>query len=155
MSDGRPERFVIINTLVLAGSPADMADVGCAFTLLTWLARGPRGVTPDCQRMVCRLSKAQWKKRAPAILHVLDELIRNSEPRARIGRPPLSKGRREAIMARDGAVCRYCQTTQGPFHIDHIEPLARGGSNRDENLCVACQPCNFAKGASLYSEWNY
>lgn len=32
--------------------------------------------------------------------------------------------------------------------IDHLLPRAMGGSNRPENLGLACQPCNSRKGAS-------
>ena len=31
------------------------------------------------------------------------------------------------------------------FHIDHIVPLANGGTNDDENLQVLCEPCHFEK----------
>lgn len=41
----------------------------------------------------------------------------------------------------------FCQWCQGPLTwqtatTDHILPLSRGGSNRWENLCLACQECN-------------
>jgi 5-methylcytosine-specific restriction endonuclease McrA len=42
---------------------------------------------------------------------------------------------------------------EGPFHIDHIVPVSRGGSNRDDNLCVACAPCNLRKSAKVGTEW--
>lgn len=32
--------------------------------------------------------------------------------------------------------------------IEHIVPLARGGSNRDDNLRLSCEPCNKARGDS-------
>ena len=31
------------------------------------------------------------------------------------------------------------------FHIDHITPLACGGSNEAENLQILCKPCHFDK----------
>ena len=31
--------------------------------------------------------------------------------------------------------------------IDHINPRARGGSNKPENLALCCGPCNSKKGA--------
>jgi len=33
------------------------------------------------------------------------------------------------------------------FHIDHIYPLAMGGSNYPENLQILCPACNLSKGA--------
>jgi len=60
---------------------------------------------------------------------------------------------RDPVISRDGEVCAYCGTREGPFHIDHIHPLSRGGSNDLTNLCVACIPCNLSKGARTPDEW--
>jgi hypothetical protein len=57
------------------------------------------------------------------------------------------------VYRRDGYVCAYCEDTDGPFQIDHIVPVTRGGSNEIGNLCVACKPCNSSKGDRLLSEW--
>ena len=57
----------------------------------------------------------------------------------------LSQKNRKAVFTRDGEVCAYCKTTEGPFHIDHVKPVAKGGSDELENLCVACAGCNIAK----------
>lgn len=45
--------------------------------------------------------------------------------------------------------CAYCPTalTKKNRHIDHIEPIARGGTNDRSNLQLLCQPCNSSKGA--------
>jgi hypothetical protein len=32
------------------------------------------------------------------------------------------------------------------LQIEHIQPRAKGGTNRTSNLCLACEPCNIAKG---------
>jgi hypothetical protein len=34
-----------------------------------------------------------------------------------------------------------------PLQLEHIQSRARGGSDRVSNLCLACEPCNLAKGA--------
>ncbi len=39
------------------------------------------------------------------------------------------------------------------YHIDHVIPLSRGGSNGPENLVLTCPHCNMAKGAKLPHEW--
>lgn len=68
--------------------------------------------------------------------------------------PPLEWSKTRArIFERDDFTCRYCGTRGGDLECDHIIPIARGGSNDDDNLCTACFPCNRDKGAKLLSEW--
>ena len=37
--------------------------------------------------------------------------------------------------------------------VDHIIPVARGGSDKDGNLRVLCTKCNTQKGTKTDSEW--
>lgn len=39
------------------------------------------------------------------------------------------------------------------YHVDHRIPLAQGGSNAPENLCLACPSCNLSKGSKMPWEW--
>lgn len=66
-------------------------------------------------------------------------------------REPISKRTRLLVNARDGWRCRNkaCRTRKGPFELDHIFPIALGGTNRMVNLQTLCVPCNRAKGAKL------
>lgn len=57
------------------------------------------------------------------------------------------------IFARDREICAYCSTTEEPFHIDHIVPRLRGGTDDPDNLTVACAHCNCSKSDRLLSEW--
>ena len=50
------------------------------------------------------------------------------------------------VFANNGAICDRCGATN-KLTIDHIIPLARGGTNDLENLQVLCQSCNSSKGA--------
>lgn len=65
-------------------------------------------------------------------------------------RKPISKRLRFAIFARDSFACRYCgkQADESPLHIDHIIPVAKGGTNDEQNLVTACADCNLGKAAS-------
>ncbi len=49
--------------------------------------------------------------------------------------------------------CWWCSKVIEKYHIDHRIPLARGGSNKPDNLCLACEHCNTSKGAKLPHEW--
>lgn len=54
--------------------------------------------------------------------------------------------------------CAYCGITlfredRSSWHVDHIIPLSRGGSNGPENLALTCAECNLSKNSKLVSEW--
>jgi len=68
-------------------------------------------------------------------------------------RPKISSRRKRAVFERDGHQCAYCGCADGPFHIDHVTPLSRGGSNAIDNLKVACWGCNLSKGCKTLSDW--
>jgi hypothetical protein len=49
------------------------------------------------------------------------------------------------------AGCVYCGGSAE--HLDHVIPIARGGSHSIGNLVGACASCNLSKGASTITEW--
>lgn len=51
--------------------------------------------------------------------------------------------------------CWWCgKDLNGAYHVDHRIPLAKGGSNGPDNLCIACPKCNLSKGAKMPWEFN-
>jgi 5-methylcytosine-specific restriction endonuclease McrA len=54
---------------------------------------------------------------------------------------------REFLLNKWGRACAYCGVTGVPLQIEHIHPKARGGTNRESNLTLACECCNAEKGA--------
>lgn len=60
-----------------------------------------------------------------------------------------------AALILSASTCAYCRGPLDTFGcaVDHIIPLARTGPHTLENLTVACQPCNRAKGDLLESEF--
>lgn len=60
------------------------------------------------------------------------------------------------MLVRQGGRCAYCQAELGEsYHVDHVVPVSRGGSNSIGNLAAACPPCNVSKSNWLLSEWRY
>jgi len=53
------------------------------------------------------------------------------------------------VETRAGGRCEYCCAPQGAcgyrFHLEHIVPVAEGGSGDFENRALACAACNLAK----------
>lgn len=53
-----------------------------------------------------------------------------------------------AWMNEQRKICYWCgRGCKGDFHIDHYEPLSRGGRHALDNLVIACAPCNLRKNA--------
>ena len=60
---------------------------------------------------------------------------------------------REYLLEKWGRKCAYCGAEGVPLQVEHIQPKARGGSNRVSNLALACRPCNEQKGARPVEEF--
>lgn len=65
----------------------------------------------------------------------------------REGRQPIPRKLRHQVFQRDGYRCRECGATnkQTRLHVDHIKPVAKGGTNDLSNLQTLCEDCNRAK----------
>ena len=45
--------------------------------------------------------------------------------------------------------CGHCRISiKGGYHVDHIQPISRGGANWPRNLQLLCAPCNMRKKAA-------
>ncbi len=49
--------------------------------------------------------------------------------------------------------CFYCKEELDKYHVDHMWPLSRGGSNTWENIAIACPTCNLSKGTKTAEEF--
>ena len=59
-----------------------------------------------------------------------------------------------AMLRNQKGKCFYCRVILNRrFHLDHKMPLVRGGTNKIENLCCACQKCNLSKHTLNADEW--
>lgn len=62
----------------------------------------------------------------------------------------VSKRLRYEILRRDSHTCRYCGASAPdvPLRVDHVTPVALGGSDKPENLATSCEPCNSGKSSA-------
>lgn len=64
--------------------------------------------------------------------------------------------------------CPYCDGELGPLsalsegspvsiqdsaHLDHMDPLSKGGEDSVRNVVYVCGPCNVRKGTRLFIDW--
>ena len=63
-------------------------------------------------------------------------------------RKPLSKSLRFEVFKRDSFTCQYCgaKAPDVILEVDHIKPVADGGTNEILNLITCCRDCNRGKG---------
>ena len=65
----------------------------------------------------------------------------------RYGRQPIPRKLRHEVFKRDGYRCRECGASKDEtsLEIDHILPVAKGGTNDIDNLQTLCRECNRMK----------
>ena len=67
--------------------------------------------------------------------------------------PRLHAQQREAVTRRARGCCEYCLSQElyspDPFSVEHVIPLAKGGTHDLENLAWSCQGCNSRKYVTI------
>lgn len=58
------------------------------------------------------------------------------------------------LMEIQDGLCAYCDRSirEQAYHIEHIIPLAFGGSNGMANLCLSCPRCNLVAGDKVFTD---
>lgn len=69
-------------------------------------------------------------------------------------RKPIPRRLRFEILRRDGHTCRYCGAAapDAKLTVDHVVPLALGGTDDPTNLVTACAECNSGKASTSPDE---
>ena len=57
------------------------------------------------------------------------------------------------MKLKQGNQCACCGFALIDFHVDHVIPLTKGGTNWPDNLQLLCPPCNRSKGNKLPHEF--
>lgn len=62
----------------------------------------------------------------------------------------VSKRLRYEVLRRDNHTCRYCGASAPdvPLRVDHVTPVALGGTDTPDNLVTSCEPCNSGKSSA-------
>ena len=49
------------------------------------------------------------------------------------------------ILIKQNHSCAICKIKVDAYHVDHVYPISKGGSNDPSNLQILCAPCNLSK----------
>lgn len=98
---------------------------------------------------------------------VIDERTRRRELEAKAFREQLESAtpqdkvrlinsKRLAVFDKSAGHCHYCSDKleiMGKWHVEHMNPKSRGGSDSMDNLVASCTPCNYSKGDKTAEEF--
>ncbi len=92
-----------------------------------------------------RESQAKWKGKNPDTGRIYSH---NRRARKKTNGGKLSAGLSDRLFKLQKGKCACCKKPLGDdFHLDHIMPLSKGGSNTDDNIQLLTQTCNQQKHA--------
>lgn len=122
---------------------------------LTPLEKAAIAARPSSSLEWQRARKVRWIERNQERYRVSARAAASRRRARKIGAPgDYTPEDIHARYAAQGGRCWWCGTgLNGAYQIDHVVPLAKGGSNHADNLVCACAPCNRSKSDKLPHEW--
>ena len=60
---------------------------------------------------------------------------------------------KEYLLEKYGRKCAYCGAEKVPLQIEHMIPKSKGGTDRIDNLAIACVKCNLEKSNMMPKEY--
>lgn len=103
--------------------------------------------------------KQEYDKEHSKVYRAEHKEEKNAHTRNRRAKIKQSGGKHTAAdiarqYERQKGKCYWCGVSVGSkYHVDHVIPITRGGSNDPSNLVISCPTCNHSKGAKLPHEW--
>lgn len=93
-----------------------------------------------------KANEAKWRRNNPELARNISRNAYTTRRRRAVGK--LSKGIEAKLFALQRGKCACCGLSLGKnYHVDHVMPLARGGTNTDDNVQLLRQSCNAQKHA--------
>lgn len=141
------------------------AERGALISLCAWCWHHGKSKVKDDPKHISRVlgcTAGRWRKMRAALLDAGFLAQSEGELCVKIlgrwesfsARRAIPADIRRGVVERDMGRCVYCGVDAGQnFHLDHIIPRSRGGSDDLENLALSCAPCNLSKGARTPDEW--
>lgn len=109
--------------------------------------RSSRRKTPEQRRASRKRNHAAVRRRERAAEHL--RRARELEVGGRYTAKDV-----ERLLWRQKHRCYWCKVSiKNRYHVDHVMPLTKGGSNGAENICLACPTCNLSKHNKTPLEW--
>ena len=113
-----------------------------------------RRTLPGDSARLHRAHRSAVVRRDVAAIHAVSRRrsVRARQPGAMQGGAlvAVSKRVRFEVLRRDNYQCRYCGAAAPdvPLTVDHVVPVALGGTDEPSNLVAACQDCNAGKSSA-------
>lgn len=119
----------------------------CGYTVQN--AKRKRGITNHGHCARCGKSLAEKKSHAIYCSKTCKSMDHTFKHRSKTR--VLGVARRRYVFERDGGKCYMCgiELTLDTFELDHLLPVAKGGSNSESNLAVSCRRCNRSRGTRM------
>ena len=121
-----------------------------------WAAKNPEKLRAKARRWYaahpeqCRTRSKQWRVANPSKVILQKHRRRALKLHVEGAGIPFDA---QAQLKRQHGKCYYCQCKLTEYHIDHVIPLTRGGSDHPDNKVLACPSCNLKKYNRLPHEW--
>lgn len=114
--------------------------------------RAERRKAPGVREAELRTSRERYRERYATDPEFRERKLKATQKRRLFyADGDLSEAQWQAVTELYGGLCAYCLAPAST--LDHVDPIAHGGSHTAANVVPACEGCNSSKGDSLLITW--